>query len=54
MDSSINQLDIAIDELKSLFKKGITKYIDVNDVAMHQAVIRFLSGTDNRAKNTYF
>lgn len=54
IDSSINQLDIAIDELKSLFKKGITKYIDVNDVAMHQAVIRFLSGTDNRAKNTYF
>lgn len=54
MDSSINQLDIAIDELKSLFKKGITKYIDINDVAMHQAVIRFLSGTDNRAKNTYF
>lgn len=54
MDSNINQLDIAIDELKSLFKKGITKYIDVNDVAMHQAVIRFLSGTDNRAKNTYF
>ena len=54
MDSSINQLDIAIDELKSLFKKDITKYIDVNDVAMHQAVIRFLSGTDNRAKNTYF
>lgn len=54
MDSSINQLDIAIDELKSLFKKGITKYIDVNDVAIHQAVIRFLSGTDNRAKNTYF
>lgn len=54
IDSSINQLDIAIDELKSLFKRGITKYIDVNDVAMHQAVIRFLSGTDNRAKNTYF
>ena len=54
MDSSINQLDIAIDELKSLFKKDITKYIDVNDVAIHQAVIRFLSGTDNRAKNTYF
>lgn len=54
MDSSINQLDIAIDELKSLFKRGIIKYIDVNDVAMHQAVIRFLSGTDNRAKNTYF
>lgn len=54
MDSSINQLDIAIDELKSLFKKGIIKYIDVNDVAMHQAVIRLLSGTDNRAKNTYF
>lgn len=54
IDSSINQLDIAIDELKTLFKKGITKYIDVNDVAMHQAIIRFLSGTDNRAKNTYF
>ena len=33
---------------------GISKFIDVNDTAFHQAVIKFVSGTDNRAKNTYF
>lgn len=33
---------------------GISAYVDVNDIAFHQAFIRFLSGTDNRAKNTYF
>jgi hypothetical protein len=47
-------IDIAIDELKRIFKENITKYISVDDVAFHQAFIKFLSGTDNRAKNTYF
>lgn len=54
IDSSINNIDIALDELKTKFKEGIANYIDVNDIAFHQAIIKFLSGTDNRAKNTYF
>jgi hypothetical protein len=45
---------VAIDTIKDKFKEGIGNYIEVDDVAFHQAVIKFLSGTDNRAKNTYF
>lgn len=44
----------ALDAIKANFTIGIKKYIDVNDVAFHQAFIKFVSGTDNRAKNTYF
>jgi hypothetical protein len=29
-------------------------FLKLEDVAFHQAFIKFLSGTDNRAKNTYF
>lgn len=47
-------IPVAIDAIKTKFKSGISKYIDVNDVAFHQAFVRFVSGTDNRAKNTYF
>lgn len=35
-------------------EEGITQYVNHNDIAFHQAFIKFLSGTDNRAKNTYF
>ena len=51
---SSGNLQIAIDNLKSAFKKEITKYVDVSDICFHQALIKLLSGTDNRAKNTYF
>lgn len=37
-----------------MFKCAIWAYCDVNSFAYHQAAIRFLSGTDNRAKNIYF
>ena len=47
-------LQIAIDNLKSAFKTNIAKYVDVSDICFHQALIKLLSGTDNRAKNTYF
>ena len=40
--------------MKSLFSRDIVKYIDKNDIAFHQALIKSASGTDNRAKNTYF
>ena len=40
--------------MKSLFTRDIVQYIDKNDIAFHQALIKFASGTDNRAKNTYF
>lgn len=41
-------------ELKTLFTNHIGDYIDIQDTAFHQAFIKYLSGTDNRAKNTYF
>jgi hypothetical protein len=28
--------------------------LDIEDASIHQALIRWVSGTDNRAKNTYF
>lgn len=43
-----------IARIRTIFKEGISKYVDLDDVAFHQAFVRFLSGTDNRAKNTYF
>ena len=52
--SSQNSLDQARDIMKSLFARDIVQYIDKNDIAFHQALIKFASGTDNRAKNTYF
>lgn len=48
------KLQLALDTLKQQFKTGITQYINKEDVAFHQAFVKFLSGTDNRAKNTYF
>lgn len=36
------------------FKIVCHEYLDVNDVAYHQAFIKLVAGTDNRAKNTYF
>lgn len=40
--------------LQNTFKKNIGNYIDTDDISFHQAFIKYLSGTDNRAKNTYF
>lgn len=40
--------------LSEYFKFNIWAHCDVNSFAYHQAAIRFLSGTDNRAKNQYF
>ena len=40
--------------LQEKFKEKVSQYIDIDDIAFHQAFIKFLSGTDNRAKNTYF
>ena len=40
--------------LKGYFEDHIGDYVDTNDVSFHQAFVKFLSGTDNRAKNTYF
>lgn len=46
------------DSLKELFKRKMSDldngYLYTDDIAFHQAFIKFLSGTDNRAKNTYF
>lgn len=40
--------------MKDMFICACKTYLDIEDVAFHQAMIRVLSGTDNRAKNTYF
>jgi hypothetical protein len=32
----------------------MNKFLKVDDISFHQAFIKFLSGTDNRAKNSYF
>ncbi len=39
---------------RDMFKAGIEEYCDKEDLIYHQAFIRLVSGTDNRAKNTYF
>ena len=40
--------------LQNIFKDKMQKFLKIDDIAFHQAFIKFLSGTDNRAKNTYF
>lgn len=37
-----------------LFATDAPKYIDVEDIVLHQDIIKLLAGTDNRAKNTYY
>ncbi len=53
--------DTAEDELKAIracmaeaFKIIIYEFVDVDDMSYHQAFIKLVAGTDNRAKNTYF
>jgi hypothetical protein len=36
------------------FKIVVHEFVDVPDMAYHQAFIKLVAGTDNRAKNTYF
>ena len=36
------------------FKITAHEFLDVNDISYHQAFIKLVAGTDNRAKNTYF
>lgn len=48
------QLEFIQDVLKVKFQEEISKYLDIDDISFHQAFIKFVSGTDNRAKNSYF
>lgn len=59
--TSTTSVDRALAKLRSEFTQ--IKYdatsstsgpLDTNDATIHQALIRFVAGTDNRAKNTYF
>ncbi len=52
--SSTLGIPVALDAIQASFTTGIKNYVDLNDIAFHQAFIKFVSGTDNRAKNTYF
>lgn len=40
--------------MQGYFMDHIGEYVETNDISFHQAFVKFLSGTDNRAKNTYF
>lgn len=51
---SAGYIDTVREIIKRRFQEGIKEFIDLNDIAFHQAFIKFVSGTDNRAKNTYF
>lgn len=54
--------DLTVEEKNDLFAKArvqlfaenASKYIDIDDIVLHQDVIKLLAGTDNRAKNTYY
>lgn len=50
-EDALNSLKLI---LADAFKCAIYAYCDVDSFTYHQAAIRFLSGTDNRAKNIYF
>lgn len=47
-------INYAFPAMKEMFIAACKEYIDVDDMAFHQAMIRILLGTDNRAKNTYY
>ena len=47
-------VDIHRKNIKNTFLNGISQFVNLNDAAFHQAFVKFLSGTDNRAKNTYY
>lgn len=47
-------VDVHRKNIKNAFLNGIRQFVNVNDAAFHQAFVKFLSGTDNRAKNTYY
>ena len=55
-ETDINSVmsDYVIPYFKALFEHAVEVYLDVEDVAFHQAFIKIINGTDNRAKNTYF
>lgn len=50
-DNIVNQL---LNILAEAFKIILHEYMDIDDITYHQAFIRLIAGTDNRAKNTYF
>ena len=55
-ESGINvSMEASIKEyLQNIFKMKMETFLNISDIAFHQAFVKFLSGTDNRAKNTYF
>lgn len=46
--------EVVIPAFRDMFRATVEEYCDKDDIAYHQAFIRLVSGTDNRAKNTYF
>ena len=46
--------DTVVPAFRDMFRATVEEYCDKHDIAYHQAFIKLVSGTDNRAKNTYF
>lgn len=53
-DQNADYWNTYIQILAEAFKIIVREYTDYKDIAYHQAFMKFISGTDNRAKNTYF
>jgi hypothetical protein len=49
-----NMKEIFLNGVPSLGLPKIGDFVDEKDISFHQAFIKLVSGTDNRAKNTYF
>ena len=53
--SSIEDVNnFVLPAFRDMFRATVEEYCDKEDIIYHQAFIRLVSGTDNRAKNTYF
>ena len=50
----LNMKEIFLNGVSSLGIPKIGDFVDEKDISFHQAFIKLVSGTDNRAKNTYF
>lgn len=52
--TNIEKTDLFAKARVQLFAADAHKYIDIEDIVLHQDIIKLLAGTDNRAKNTYY
>ena len=58
-DNALTDPNLHVDQFvlpafRDMFRANVEKYCDKEDIIYHQAFIRLINGTDNRAKNTYY